>query len=58
MSIVKNGVTVANAIGWPDLVFNTEEGTTGRKYGNYWCVANNLYDNGYASILLRETGVY
>lgn len=56
LSIVKNGVSVANSIGSPEIMYTTQDDVTVKKYGSYWCVVNNLYDSNYTTVLLRETG--
>ena len=41
ITLMKNGLSIANTIGSSQLVYNTEEDQTGSKYGDYKCVVDN-----------------
>ena len=41
ITLMKNGLSIANIIGSSQLVYNTEEDQTGSKYGDYKCVVDN-----------------
>ena len=41
ITLMKNGLSIANTIGLSQLVYNTEEDQTGSKYGDYKCVVDN-----------------
>ena len=41
ITLIKNGLSIANIIGSSQLVYNTEEDQTGSKYGDYKCVVDN-----------------
>ena len=41
ITLMKNGLSIANTIVSSQLVYNTEEDQTGSKYGDYKCVVDN-----------------
>ena len=41
ITLMKNGLSIANTIGLSQLVYNTVRDQTGSKYGDYKCVVDN-----------------
>ena len=56
ITLVKNGLSIANTIVSSQLVYNTEEDQTGSKYGVYKCVVNNTVIEIESSVHLMERG--
>ena len=56
ITLMKNGLSIANTIGSSQLVYNTEEVQTGSKYGVYKCVVNNTVIEIESSVHLKEEG--
>ena len=56
ITLMKNGLSIANIIGSSQLVYNTEKDQTGSKYGVYKCVVNNTVIEIVSSVYLKEEG--
>ena len=56
ITLMKNGLSIANTIGSSQLVYNTVRDQTGSKYGVYKCVVNNTVIEIESSVYLKEEG--
>ena len=56
ITLMKNGLSIANTIGLSQLVYNTKEDQTDSKYGVYKCVVNNTVIEIKSSVYLKEEG--
>ena len=56
ITLMKNGLSIANTIGSSQLVYNTEEDQIGSKYGVYKCVVNNTVIEIESNVHLKEEG--
>ena len=56
ITLMKNGLSIANTIGLSQLFYNTVRDQTGSKYGVYKCVVNNTVIEIESSVYLKEEG--
>ena len=55
ITLMKNGLTIANTIGSSQLVYSTGGNQTGWKYGVYQCVVSNQIVSDSTTLLLQES---
>ena len=56
ITLIKNGLSIANTIGSSQLVYNTVRDQTGSQYGMYKCVVNNTVIEIESSVHIKEEG--
>jgi deleted-in-malignant-brain-tumors protein 1 len=54
VTLIKNGASIANNIGSPQLVYNTDDNQIDSKYGTYQCMVNNSIDTDSTTIFLQQ----
>ena len=57
ITLMKNGVSIANTIGSNQLVYSTSNDQTGHKYGLYQCIVDNTITEFESNMFLNAKGV-
>ena len=57
ITLMKNGVSIANTIGSNQLVYSTSNDQTEHKYGFYQCIVDNTVTVFESNMFLKEKGV-